>query len=113
MGIMLVADISMTKCWKRGLRIAKIHALEPEGTDARRRWLNRPTLTRDNAALLLQVLKGLFIFETYFVDEIGIDDDALPQRDGPGFRVGLRIVDSDLDFEMAEVGAAHLLAHFG
>src|SRR4051794_3836796 len=53
----------------------------------------------------------LLVFETDLVDQLGIDDDPLMQRDGPRMRVGLRVVHRDLHLEMSEIGPPHLFAY--
>ena len=45
-----------------------------------------------------------------FVNQLRIDNDALPKGDRPWLGICLGIIDGDLDFEVAKVRAADLLA---
>ena len=56
-------------------------------------------------------LHRLLVFEAVVVDELGVDDDRLIQPYRPRLRVGLRIVDRDLDVEVSEARTADALGH--
>src|SRR5215207_4455690 len=61
----------------------------------------------------LQALDELLILEADLVDQFGVDNDALLQRNGPGLCVSLEIIDSHADVEMSEVPPLNFLTDFG
>src|SRR5437667_10236769 len=84
--------------------------------------INRPT-TRDPIvasgkgcwrikALLAEVRRRLFILRANELDQLRVEHDALVDLDGPRSRVGFRIVDRDLDFQIAVVHATEPLGPF-
>jgi hypothetical protein len=65
------------------------------------------------ATTSFQLLREFLSFGTDLVDELRVGGKLLPQRDGPRLRVGLGIVDRDLDVEMSEVRSPDTLANLG
>ena len=53
--------------------------------------------------LPFQVRIELLVLETDELHQFSVEHDALVHPDGPRLRVGLRIVDRDVDFESAEI----------
>jgi len=50
-------------------------------------------------------VSGITIFADE-LDQFGIEHNSLIDADGPGFRVGFRIVDGDVDFQCSIAWAA-------
>src|SRR5689334_15320909 len=61
---------------------------------------------------LLHVLRELLVLGTDFIDELRVGSELLPQCDSPRFRIGFRIIHSDFEFEMAEIGPSDPLTNF-
>src|SRR5262249_55491890 len=62
-------------------------------------------------ARLLDARAELLVFQTDFVDELCVYDDALFQSDAPRLRVGLRVVDGHFYVEGSEIAPPYLLSN--
>ena len=67
----------------------------------------RPTPTQ------FSVSANFFVLQADFVDQIGVDHDALPQGDGPWLGVGPGIIHGDPYFEVSEVRPPDFFPHLG
>ena len=67
--------------------------------------------SRLRATTSFDLFREPLAFGTDFIDEFGIRGELLPQGHRPRLRVGLWIVDRDLDVEMSEVGSPDSLTN--